>query len=89
MSRGAENNPTAIGATSEDRQAIFPGLVVPSGLTFEDLERAGEMILEWQGDGWSSSADYDDFRVVRLAAKLCEYFRAAASNGIGARTGTD
>jgi hypothetical protein len=87
-------NSTAMGqldaheASPEMRQTIFPGLVVPDGLTFEDLERAGEMILEWQGDGWSSSEDYDDFRAVRLAAKLCEYFRVAASNGTCERTRT-
>jgi hypothetical protein len=66
----------------EMRQAIFPGLVVPAGLTFEDLERAGEMIIEWQGDGWSRDPDdeiADDFRAVRLAAKLYEYLRAAVS----------
>jgi hypothetical protein len=73
--------------TPEMRQAIFPGLVVPDGLTFEDLERAGEMILERQGDGWTREADdefADDYRAVRVAAKLYEYLRAAAS----ARTDT-
>jgi hypothetical protein len=67
--------------TPEMRQAIFPGLVVPEGLTFEDLEGAGEMILEWErGDGWEPGGEfYDDFRGVRLAARLYVYLRAAAS----------
>lgn len=70
------------------RQAIFPGLVVPEGLTFEDLERAGQMIIEWQGDGITRDPDDefdDDFRAVRVAAKLYEYLRAAAS----ARSGSE
>jgi len=40
------------------------------------------MIIEWQGDGWSRDPDdeiADDFRAVRLAAKLYEYLRAAVS----------
>jgi hypothetical protein len=68
--------------TPEMRQAIFPGLVIPPGLTFENLERAGEMILEWQGDGLPCGPDdefADDFRAVRLAAKLYEYLRAACA----------
>jgi hypothetical protein len=59
----------------------FPDLRIPSGLTLEDLEAASEIVLAWQG---REDEFADDFRGLKLAAKLCEYFRAAASARSGA-----
>jgi hypothetical protein len=54
----------------------FPDLCIPGGLSLEDLEAAGEIVLAWQG---REDEFADDFRGLKLAAKLCEYFRAADS----------
>ena len=62
--------------TSEVREALFPGLQVPEGLTFEDLERGGEMVFAWERNDDEFA---DDFRGLRLVAKLYEYLRAADS----------
>lgn len=59
----------------------FPDLRIPSGLTLEDLEAASEIVLAWQG---REDEFADDFCGLKLAAKLCEYFRAAASARSGA-----
>jgi hypothetical protein len=64
------------------REALFPGLKVPEGLTFGDLCRAAEMVLDWQ-DGHE-----DDYRGLFIAAKLYEYLRAADSTRSDTRSGT-
>ena len=68
--------------------ALFPGLKVPEGLTFEDLCRASEMVLDWQDEHCVDEYD-DDYRAFRLVAKLYEYLRAADSSRNDTRSGTD
>jgi hypothetical protein len=72
-------------ATAKMRKALFPGLKVPVGLTFEDLARAAEMVLAWERNDDEFA---DDFRSLMLVAKLYEYLRAAdsARNDTGLRT---
>jgi hypothetical protein len=65
------------------REALFPGLSVPEGLTFEDLCRATEMVLDWQDE------HDDDYRGLFIAAKLYEYLRGVASTRNETRSGTD
>jgi hypothetical protein len=65
------------------REALFPGLKVPEGLTFEDLSRAGEMVLDWQDE------HEDDYRGLFIAAKLYEYLRAVDSTRNDIRSKTD
>ena len=61
--------------TPEMRQTLFPELTIPEGLSFEDLERGGEMVFAWvRGDDEFAA----DFRGLNLVAKLHEYLRAAA-----------
>jgi hypothetical protein len=55
---------------------LFPDLRIPGGLTFEDLEAASEIVLAWQD---REDEFVDDFRGLKLAARLCEYFRAVDS----------
>jgi hypothetical protein len=70
----------------EVRKALFPGLQVPEGLTFEDLERGGEMVFAWERH---DNEFADDFRGLRLVAKLYEYLRAvdSARNDAESKTG--
>ena len=65
------------------REALFPGLKVPEGLTFEDLWHAAEMVLDWQDE------HADDYRGLFIAAKLYEYLRAADSSRNDTMSGTD
>ena len=65
------------------REALFPGLKVPEDLTFEDLCRAAEIVLDWQDE------HDDDYRGLFVAAKLYECLRAADSTLNDTRSGTD
>jgi hypothetical protein len=71
---GAPENKTEV--TTERRKALFPGLKVPAGLTFEDLEIAGAMALDWE---FREDEFTDDFLGVRLAAKVYAYLQGPAS----------
>jgi hypothetical protein len=66
------------------RKALFPGLHIPVGLTFEDLVRGAEMVLAWER---CDEEFADDFRGLMLIAKLYEYLRAvdSARNDTGLR----
>ena len=73
-------------ATPEVRKALFPDLKVPEGLTFEDLERGGEMVFAWERNDDEFA---DDFRGLRLVAKLYEYLRAVDLARSGTKLRTD
>jgi hypothetical protein len=52
---------------------VWPDLRIPNGMTLQGLEAVSEIILAWQ----RREDDFaDDYRGLKLAAKLCEYFRA-------------
>jgi hypothetical protein len=70
-----------VDVTPAMRRALFPTIVIPEGLTFEDLERGGEMVFAWQRADDEFS---EDFRGLKLVAKLYEYLRAK----VAARSGT-
>jgi hypothetical protein len=54
----------------------FPDLRIPIGLTLEELEAASEIVQAWEEREGEFA---DDFRALKVAAKLCEYFRAVDS----------
>ncbi len=76
-----------LGAPSDPRLRVWPGLRIPDGLSFDDLVRGGEMIIDW-GNGDMGDRG-DDFRAVRLVAKLYEYLLAAASERSCSQPKTD
>jgi hypothetical protein len=66
---------------AKTRHPIFPNLVIPDGLTFEDLERGGDMVFAWARHDDEFAGD---FRGLMLVARVFEYLRAAASVRRGA-----
>jgi hypothetical protein len=64
------------------RQLHMKELTIPDGLTFEELERGGEIVFAWErGDDEFA----EDFRGLKLVARLFEYLRGAASARTGAK----